>query len=188
MRVLSAKENSYQRKQFLRFFDDLMRLPPFSFQFSDQEFRKLMFFPVVRAIQKNKRAPWIIKVAVAEPLLRNSYPFKFPPAFFSYSSQINLQVKLSLIRAIAQEESIEKTYPIKSFFNQYENRNHSLQAQVKKELFQEFKNLIESKVIESKFEVSVDGNHFIKTETIQLEDLKKSKYIRFYEKIDPIKK
>lgn len=185
MRIVRTTENSYQRKQFLDFFDNLMELPPFSVQFSDQEFRKLMFFRVVRAIQKNKRAPWIIKVAVAEPLY-NSYPFQFPPCFFSYSSPINLQVKLSLIRTITQEDSIRKTYFTQNFLDYYTNRNHSIQAQVKQELFQAFQHLIKYKVIESKFEVSIDKNKFVTKKNIQLDDIRAFKIILFYETILPI--
>ena len=45
MKTLQVNLNSYQRKQFLQFFDDLMRLPPYSVQLFDQKFRKLLFFP-----------------------------------------------------------------------------------------------------------------------------------------------
>ena len=50
MKTLEVNINSYQRKQFLQFFDDLMGLPPYSVQFSDQKFRKLLFFPIVNDI------------------------------------------------------------------------------------------------------------------------------------------
>ena len=50
MKSVKNNLNSYQRKQFLQFFDDLMGLPPYSQQFSDKKFRKLLFFPVVNAI------------------------------------------------------------------------------------------------------------------------------------------
>ena len=46
MKALKVNTNSYQRKEFLQFFQDLMGLPPYSVQFSDQEFRKLLFFLV----------------------------------------------------------------------------------------------------------------------------------------------
>ena len=64
MKTLQVNLNSYQRKQFLQFFDDLMSLPPYSVQFSDQKFRKLLFFPVVNAIQQTKNGPWHIKISV----------------------------------------------------------------------------------------------------------------------------
>lgn len=51
MKMVDVKQNTYQRKQFLEFFDSLMKLPPYQKQFSDKEFRKLLFFPVVNAIQ-----------------------------------------------------------------------------------------------------------------------------------------
>ena len=66
-----------------QFFDDLMGLPPYCVQFSDQKFRKLLFFPVVNAIQQTKNGPWHIKIAVAEPLMKNYYPFHFPPTLKS---------------------------------------------------------------------------------------------------------
>jgi hypothetical protein len=97
MKTIEAKQNTYQREQFLEFFDNLMGLPPYQQQFSDKEFRKLLFFPVVKAIQRIKRGPWIIQVAIAEPLIQDFYPFDFPLSFFSCSSNINLQVKLSII-------------------------------------------------------------------------------------------
>ena len=152
MKTLQVNLNSYQRKQFLQFFDDLffddlffddlffddlffddlMGLPPYSQQFSDQKFRKLLFFPVVNAIQQTKNGPWHIQIAVAEPLMKNYYPFHFPPSFFSYTCTINLQVKLSIIRSFAQQSSSQKTYSIRSFLNRYKKRRHSIQAQVKK--------------------------------------------------------
>ena len=57
MKSVKNNLNSYQRKQFLQFFDDLMGLPPYSQQFSDKKFRKLLFFPVVNAIQETKNGP-----------------------------------------------------------------------------------------------------------------------------------
>jgi hypothetical protein len=114
MKKIDAKQNTYQRQQFLEFFDNLMGLPPYQQQFSDKEFRKLVFFPVVNAIQRTERGPWIIQVAVAEPLMQDLYPFHFPPSFFSFSSHINLQVKLSIIRSFAQEHSLQKTYLLQS--------------------------------------------------------------------------
>ena len=50
MKTIDAKKNTYQREQFLEFFDNLMGLPPYQEQFSDKEFRKLLFFPVINAI------------------------------------------------------------------------------------------------------------------------------------------
>ena len=117
MKSVKNNLNSYQRKQFLQFFDDLMGLPPYSQQFSDKKFRKLLFFPVVNAIQETKNGPWYIQIAVAEPLMKNYYPFHFPPSFFVYTSTINLQVKLSIIRSFGKKSSSKKTYLIQSFLN-----------------------------------------------------------------------
>jgi len=58
MKMIEAKKNTYQREQFLEFFDNLMGLPPYQEQFSDKEFRKLLFFPVVNAIQRTERGPF----------------------------------------------------------------------------------------------------------------------------------
>jgi len=186
MKALQVNINSYQRKQFLQFFDDLMGLPPYSVQFSDQTFRKLLFFPVVNAIQQTKNGPWHIKVAVAEPLMKNYYPFHFPPSFFSYISTINMQVKLSIILSFAQESSSQKTYLIRSFLNQYQKRSHSIQAQVKKEILEQFNNLLKSKIIEPRFQVSINGNNFITKDNIQLQHIQAAKVIYFYEIIYPI--
>ena len=41
MKMIEAKKNTYQREQFLEFFDNLIGLPPYQEQFSDKEFRKL---------------------------------------------------------------------------------------------------------------------------------------------------
>ena len=181
MQMVDAKKNTYQRKQFLEFFDNLMGLPPYQEQFSDKEFRKLLFFPVVNAIQTTERGPWIIQVAVAQPLMHDFYPFHFPPSFFSCSSNINLQVKLSIIRSFAQEDSLQKTYLLQSFLNQYAKRSNSIQAQVKREVLQEFHNLLKYQIIQPKFEFSVDGNHFTQKYNIQLEDIRSYKVIHFHE-------
>ena len=111
----------------------------------------MLFFPVVNAIQETKRGPWIIQVAVAEPLMKDAYPFHFPPSFFFCSSNINLQVKLSIIRSFAQEHSLQKTYVLQSFLNQYAKRSNSIQAQVKREPLQEFQNLLKYEIIQPKF-------------------------------------
>ena len=147
MKTLQVNLNSYQRKQFLQFFDDLMGLPPYSQQFSDQKFRKLLFFPVVNAIQQTKNGPWYIQIAVAEPLMKDYYPFHFPPSFFVYTSTINLQVKLSIIRSFAEEPYSQKTYLIRSFLNQYKKRSHSIQAQVKQDIFEQFNDLLKLSLI-----------------------------------------
>ena len=181
MKMIHAKQNTYQRKQFLEFFDNLMALPPYQEQFADKEFRKLLFFPVVNTIQTTERGPWIIQIAVAQPLLYDCYPFYFPPSFFSYSSNINLQVKLSIIRSFTQEHSLQKTYVLQSLLNQYAKRSNSIQAQVKREILQEFQNLLKYEIIQPKFEFSVDGNHFIQKHNIQLEDIRSYKVIYFQE-------
>jgi hypothetical protein len=97
MKSVKNNLNSYQRKQFLQFFDDLMGLPAYSQQFSDRKFRKLLFFPVVNAIQETKNGPWYIQIAVAETFNEKLLSFSFPTSFFVYTSTINLQVKLSII-------------------------------------------------------------------------------------------
>ena len=155
-------------------------------QFSDQEFRKLLFFPVVNAIQQNKNGPWYIKIAVAEPLMKNYYPFHFPPSFFIYTNTINLQVKLSIIRSFSEEPSSQKTYSIRTFLNQYKKRSHSIQAQVKKEIVQQFYHLLKAKIIQPKFQVLVNSNNFITKDNIQLQDIHAAKLIYFYESIYPI--
>jgi hypothetical protein len=186
MKTLQVNLNSYQRKQFLQFFDDLMGLPPYSVQFSDRKFRKLLFFPVVNAIQQTKNGPWHIKIAVAEPLMKDDYPFHFPPSFFFYTSTINLQVKLSIIPSFTEEPSSQKTYLIRSFLNQYKNRSHYIQAQVKKQILEQFNHLLKAKIIQTRFQVSVNENNFITKDNIQLQDIQAAKVIYFYEIIYPI--
>ena len=186
MKTLQVNLNSYQRKQFLQFFDDLMGLPPYSVWFSHQKFRKLLFFPVVNAIQQTKNGPWHIKIAVAEPLMKDDYPFHFPPSFFFYTSTINLQVKLSIIRSFTEEPSSQKTYLIRSFLNQYKKRSHSIQAQVKKQILEQFNHLLKAKIIQTRFQVLVNGNNFITKDNIQLQDIQAAKVIYFYEIIYPI--
>ena len=117
MKALKVKTNSYQRKEFLQFFEDLMELPPFSLQFSDQKFRKLLFFPVVNSIQETKRGPWIIQIAVAEPLTTNYYPFHFPPRFFVHTSIALLICKLSylLFNLLLKNHVLEKLISFEVF-------------------------------------------------------------------------
>lgn len=117
MITVNSQANTYQRQQFLQFFNQLQSLPPFREEFADRNFRQLLFFPVVNAIQETKRGPWIIQIAVAEPLMKDSYTFHLPLSFFTYSNTINLDVKLSIIQALAQEYSIQKTYYVQSFLN-----------------------------------------------------------------------
>ena len=189
MKSVKNNLNSYQRKQFLQFFDDLMGLPPYSQQFSDKKFRKLLFFPVVNAIQETKNGPWYIQIAVAEPLMKNYYPFHFPPSFFVYTSTINLQVKLSIIRSFGKESSSKKTYLIQSFLNQYKKRSNSIQAQVKQAILEQFNDLLKYKIIQPKFKFSMNSNHnnsFVTKEDIQLKDIQTANLIYFYEIIYPI--
>ena len=186
MKTLQVNRNTYQRKQFLQFFDDLMRLPPYSLQFSDQEFRKLLVFPVVNAIQEKKNGPWKIKIAVAEPLMKNSYPFHFPPSFFINTDTINLQVKLSIIRAFCETFSDKKTYCIRSFLNQYQKRSYAIQTKVKRDIFEQFNYLITSQIIEPRFKILVNENHYITKDNLQLQDIRKAEFIYFYEIIYPI--
>ena len=172
MQTIDAKKNTYQREQFLEFFDNLMGLPPYQAQFSNKKFRKLLFFTVVNIIQTTERGPWIIQVAVAQTLMHDFYPFHFPPNFFSCSSNINLQVKLSIIRSFAQQHSLQKTDLLQTFLNQYAKRSNFIQAQVKREILQEFQNLLKYEIIRPKFQFSVDGNHSIQKYNIQLENIR----------------
>ena len=82
-----------------------------------------------------------------------------------------MRVKLSIIRSFAQEHSLQKTYLLQSFLNQYAKRSNSIQAQVKREILQEFQNLLKYQIIQPKFEFSVYGNHFIQKHNIQVEDI-----------------
>lgn len=111
-------------------------------------------------------------------------PFHFPPSFFNYSSIANLDIKLSIIQAIAQEPSLKKTYPIENFLNQYSHRRHTLQAKIKKEILNEFQKLLKYKMIEPIFEFQTkDGQNigFQKKDNIQLQDIQSSEFMYFYE-------
>jgi len=188
IRATEKSINSYQRKQYKNFFNKLQDLPPYREQFAEHKFRQLLFFPVVNSLQNGPRQPWIIEIAVAEQLMLDNYPFHFPPSFFTYSNTINLEIKLSIIQAIAQGYSLEKIYSIESFLNRYKKRRNSLQAEVKKEILNEFQNLLKYKIIEDRFIFqSKDGQQIFSKDNIQLEDIKSSKYFYFYEIIYPIK-
>lgn len=143
---------------------------------------------VVNAIQKNKRAPWIIQVGVAEQLLVNeSYPFHLPPDFFYYSSTTDLEVKFSILLAIAQESSTKKTYSIQAFLNQFLRSLNSTQSQAKREIIHEFNNLIKYKIIEPKFVSKRKNNQqLISKDHIELKDIQSSKYFYFYEVLPSI--
>ena len=184
MKTVNSQANTYQRQQFLQFFNQLQSLPPFREKFADQNFRQLLFFPVVNAIPKTKREPWTIQTAIAvvEPLMKDSYPFHLPPSFFTYFNTINLDVKLSIIQALVQKYSIQKTYYVQSFLNQFAKRRHSIQAKIKKEIIHEFQNLLKYKIIESRFLFQgKDNQQIIEKNFIEIEDLISSKYIIFYE-------
>ena len=101
MKTVNFQANTYQRQQFLQFFNQLQSLPPFREKFADRKFRQLLFFPAVNAIQETKRGPWIIQISIAEPLMEDSYLFHLPPSFFTYSNTINLDIKLLIIKALA---------------------------------------------------------------------------------------
>ena len=187
MKTVNYQTNTYQRQQFLQFFNQLQSLPPFREKFTDRNFRQLLLFPVVNAIQETKRGPWIIQIAVAEPLMKDAYPFHLPPSFLTYSNAINLDVKLSIIQALAQEYSIQKTYYVQSFLNQFAKRRHSIQANIKREIIHEFQNLLKYKIIESRFLFQgKDNQQIIEKDFIEIEDLISSKFIIFYEVIPPI--
>ena len=57
MRTIHCQPNTYQRQQFLQFFDQLQGLPSFREKFTDQNFRQFLFFLVVNAIQETKGGP-----------------------------------------------------------------------------------------------------------------------------------
>ena len=145
-----------------------------------------LFFLVVNAIQERKNGPWHIKIAVAEPFMKDDYPFHFPPSFFFYTGTIDLQVKLSIIRSFTEEASSQKTYFIRSFLNQYKNRSHAIQAQVKKQILQQFHHLLKAKIIQNQFQVSVNGNTSRTKENIQLQNIQTANVIYFYETINTI--
>ena len=187
MKTVNCQPNNYQRQQFLQFFNQLQSLPPFREKFADRKFRQLLFFPVVNAIQETKRGPWIIQISVAEHLMKDAYPFHLPPSFFIYSNKMNLDVKLSIIQALAQEYSIQKIYDVQSFLNQFAKRRHSIQANIKREIIHEFHNLLKYKIIESRFLFQgKDNQQIIEKDFIEIEDLISSKFIIFYEVIPPI--
>ena len=187
IKTVNSQPNSYQRQQFLQFFNQLQSLPPFREKFADRKFRQLLFFPVVNAIQETKCGPWIIQISVAEHLMKDTYPFHLPPSFFTYSNTMNLNVKLSIIQALAQEYSIQKIYYVQSFLNQFVKRRHSIQANIKRDIIHEFQNLIKFKIIESRFLFQgKDNQSIIEKDLIEIEDLISSKYIIFYEIITPI--
>ena len=120
--------------------------------------------------------------------MKYAYPFHFTASasFFTYSNAINLDVKLSIIQTLAQDYSIQKTYDIQSFLNQFSNRRHSIQAKIKKEIIHEFQNLLKSKIIEPRFQFYGEDNQLIiKKDFIEIQDLISSKYIIFYEIISP---
>lgn len=182
MKTVNSQANTYQRQQFLQFFNQLQSLPPFREKFAERKFRQLLFFPVVNAIQETKRGPWIIQISVAEPLMDDYYPFHLPPTFFTYSNTINLDVKLSIIQALAQDHSIQKTYYAQSFLNQFAKRRNSIQAKIKREIIHEFHNLLKYKIIQSRFLFQgKDNQQIIEKDFIEIEDLISSKYIIFYE-------
>lgn len=75
---------------------------------------------------------------------------------------------------------------MRSFLNRYKKRSHSIQAQVKKQILDQFYHLLKAKIIQPKFKVSVNGNNFITKDNIQLQDIQAAKVIYFYEIIYPI--
>ena len=65
-------------------------------------------------------------------------------------------------------------------------RNHSIQAQVKKQILEQSNHLLKAKIIQTRFQVLVNGNNLIIKNTIQLQDIQVVKVIDFYEIIYPI--
>jgi len=186
MKAVDSTTNTYQRQKFLKFFDELQGLPPFREKFAERKFRQLLFFPVVNAIQKTERGPWIIQISIAEPLLQDSYPFHFPQSFFCYLNDRDLKVKLSIIFSFVQESSIRKTYRIQDFLSEFEKRSNSIKSQVKQDIYQQFQDLLKYKIIKHRFifELEIDQKITQKhKDNIQLKDLHSCKYIYFYENI-----
>ena len=80
MKTLQVNLNSYQRKQF---FDDLMGPTPPPHPLSSTVLRskiqKTFIFPSCQCYSTNE-----------ELLMKDDYPFHFPPSFFFHTSTINL--------------------------------------------------------------------------------------------------
>ena len=70
--------------------------------------------------------------------------------------------------------------------NNYKNRSHSIQAQVKKQILEQFYQLLKAKTIQPRFQVSVNGNNFITKDNLQLQDIHAAEVIFFYEIINSI--
>lgn len=188
MKVIDQKMNTYQRQQSLQFFQLLQGLPPYTEKFADKQFRQLLFFPVVNAIQETNRGPWIIRISIASQLLYGqAYFYHFPPTFWKHSNQANLDVKLSILQAIAQESSVKKTYYIRTFLNQFLRSRHTTQAQVKREIIHEFNNLVKFQIIQPKFVFQRKDNlHIFDKDFIELQDLQSAELMYFYEIRNPI--
>ena len=62
----------------------------------------------------------------------------------------------------------------------------STQAQVKKQILEQFNHLLKAKIIQTRFQVLVNENNFITKDNIQLQDIQAAKVIYFYENIYPI--
>ena len=104
--------------------------------------------------------------------MKDDYPFHLLPSFFIYSNSINLDIKLSIIQALAQDDLRKKTYYVQRFLNQFAKRRHSIQ---------------EYKIIQSRFLFQPKDNQLIlEKDFIQIEDLIFSKFIVFYQIIQPI--
>ena len=184
MKTLQVNINTYQRKQFLQFFDDLMGLPPYFVKFSDQKFRKLLFFPVVNAIQQTKNGPWHIKIAVAESLMKNYYPFQLPKSFLISTYKNDLRLKVRLIKSLAVSER-EKTLNLEEFFNRINLPNNQL-IQIKKSLIQLLSELVENKIIQNEVKIILKSgqkkDRLIKDVTTS-DITRRIKYLKFTENI-----
>ena len=184
----NSTRSTFQRAELISFFNNLQGMPPFKEQFAERKYKSILFFPVVNTIQKTSHGPWIIQIAIAEPLFDYSYPFYFPSSFLKAGNDLNLQVKLSIIRSFASDRSIKKTYSIERFFKEFENRNYSMKAKVKRQILQEFHNLLKSKIIQRRFIFVPKKNNqdILLKDNIELKDIHSSKYIYFYEIIHRI--
>lgn len=71
----NSTRSTFQRAELILFFNNLQGMPPFKEQFAERKYKSILFFPVVNTIQKTSRGPWIIQIAIAQPLFDYSYPF-----------------------------------------------------------------------------------------------------------------
>lgn len=69
---------------------------------------KLLFFSVVNAIQQTKNGPWYIQIAVAKPLMKDYYPFHFPPSFFFIPALLICKLNYRLFDLLLKNHLLKK--------------------------------------------------------------------------------